>query len=338
MMVWRLRWFDFEGFLQISRMKIFRGKSDSEIRTPTVLTFGVFDGLHLAHQLIMRRVVDRARARNVPATVVTFDPHPRAVLHPETAPPLLQTFEQKMDGMERLGIDQTIVLDFTPELSKLSADDFLLRFIFGRLDASEVYLGQGFAFGHNREGRFELLSRVAERLGRIAEEVPEVLVRSHRVSSTMVRRLLGAGRINLARRMLGRPYGIESRVIEGRKIGKAQLRYATANLKPHNTVVPANGVYVTLAFVEGAWRQSITNIGNRPTFGGDLEVTVETHVMDFDRELYGEKIRVRFLHRLRGETKFESIDALRDQIERDYSRALRYFRIEGVRRNVAFLK
>ena len=317
-------------------MRIFRDINDEPISRPTVLTFGVFDGLHLAHQLIMRRVTERAQLLAVPATVVTFDPHPRAVLHPETAPPLLQTFEQKMQGIERLGIDQTVVLNFTPELSRITAEDFLLRFIFGRLDAPEVYLGQGFAFGHNREGRFELLSHVAGRLGRVAEEVPEVLIHNHRVSSTMIRRLLGAGRINLARRMLGRPYGIESRVIEGRKIGKAQLRYATANLKPHNTVIPANGVYVTLTFVEGAWRQSITNIGNKPTFGGDPEVTVETHVMDFDRELYGEKIRVRFLHRLRGEKKFESIDALRDQIDRDYGRAVRYFQMESVRRNCEY--
>lgn len=317
-------------------MRIFRDINDSEIMTPTVLTFGVFDGLHLAHQLIMRRVAERAQALSAPATVVTFDPHPRAVLHPQTAPPLLQTFEQKMDGMERLGIDQTVVLGFTPELSKLSAEEFLMKFIFGRLDAREVYLGQGFAFGHNRGGRFELLSQVARRLGRIAEEVPEVLIRNHRVSSTMIRRLLSAGRINMARKMLGRPYGVESLVIEGRKIGKAQLRYATANLKPNNTVIPANGVYVTLTFVGGVWRRSITNIGNKPTFGGEPEVTIETHVMDFDRELYGEKIRVRFLHRLRGEKKFESIDALRDQIDLDYGRALRYFQMESVRRSVDF--
>jgi len=317
-------------------MRIFREIEESGIRTPTVLTFGVFDGLHLAHQLIMRRVVERARSLDIPATVVTFDPHPRAVLHPETAPPLLQTFDQKMEGIERLGIDQTVVLAFTPKLSELAAEEFLRKYIFGRLGASEVYLGQGFAFGHNREGRFELLSQVAERLGRVAEEVPEVLIHHQRVSSTMIRRLLGAGRINLTRRMLGRPYGIESRVIEGRKIGKTQLRYATANLKPHNTVIPANGVYVTLTLVEGSWRKSITNIGNRPTFGGDLEVTVETHVIDFDRELYGEKIRVRFLHRLRGEKKFESIDALRAQIDRDHKRAVRYFEVEGVRRNCEF--
>ncbi len=316
-------------------MRIFRETNDDRIETPTILTFGVFDGLHLAHQLIMSRVVERARALSVPATVVTFDPHPRAVLHPQTAPPLLQTFEQKMEGIERLGIDQTVVLNFSNELSQVSAEDFLLRFIFGSLDAREVYLGQGFAFGHNREGRFELLSRVAGRLGRVAEDVPEVLVRGHRVSSTMIRRLLGAGRVNFARRMLGRPYGIESRVIEGRKIGKAQLKYATANLKPHNTMIPASGVYITLTLVEGSWRRSITNIGHRPTFGGEPELTVETHVMDFDRELYGEKIRVRFLHRLRGEKKFESIDALRDQIDRDYNRAVRYFQMDGVRRNIA---
>src|SRR6185503_1377700 len=243
-------------------MKVFRDFDGSDIRTPTVLTFGVFDGLHLAHQLIMRRVVERARIGGVPATVVTFHPHPRAVLHPETAPPLLQTFDQKMEGIARMGIDQTIVLEFTPELSRVPAEDFLRRFIFGRLDAKEVYLGQGFAFGHKREGKFELLRQVGDRLGRVAQEVPEVLVHSHRVSSTMIRRLLGAGRINLARRMLGRPYGIESRVVEGRKIGKAQLKYATANLKPHNTVIPANGVYVTLTLVEGAWQHSITNIGH----------------------------------------------------------------------------
>jgi riboflavin kinase / FMN adenylyltransferase len=317
-------------------MKVFRDLDDRQIKSPTVVTFGVFDGLHLAHQQIMKRVAERAHAAGLPATVVTFDPHPRAVLHPQTAPPLLQTFEQKMEGMQRLGIEQAVVLNFTPELARVTAEDFLLETIFGRLDAREVYLGQGFAFGHNREGRFDLLERIAGERGRIAEEVPEVVIRRHRVSSTMIRRLLSAGRVNLARRMLGRSYGIESRVIEGRKVARAQLNYPTANLKPHNTVIPTNGVYVTLTLVEGEWLRSITNIGNKPTFGGDQEVTIETHVMNFDRELYGEKIRVRFLHRLRGERKFESVDALRAQIDLDYKRAVRYFEMRGVRRNFEF--
>jgi riboflavin kinase/FMN adenylyltransferase len=317
-------------------MRIFHSLEEDGIRTPTVLTFGVFDGLHLAHQKIMKRVVERASATGHAATVVTFDPHPRAVLHPQTAPPLLQTFEQKMEGIERLGVGQVVVLKFSVELSQVSAEDFLLDILFGGLDAREVYLGHGFAFGRNREGRFELLKQVAARLGRVAEEVPEVLVHNRRVSSTMIRRLLSAGRVNLARRMLGRPYGIESRVIEGRKIAKAQLNYPTANLKPHNFVLPAEGVYVTLTLVEGVWRRSVTNIGHKPTFGPDPEVTVETHVMDFDRQLYGEKIRVRFLHRLRGEIKFQSVEALRAQIERDYNRALRYFERAPVRRGFEF--
>lgn len=317
-------------------MKICRDIDECEMSTPTVLTFGVFDGLHLAHQQIMSIVTRRARSLGASATVVTFDPHPRAVLRPQTAPPLLQTFEQKMEGLKRLGIEQCVVLNFTPELAGVSAQDFLRKIIFGRLDAREVYLGHGFAFGHNREGNFAMLKRAGEQLGRAAYEVPEIMIRGHRVSSTMIRRLLMAGRVNLARRMLGRPYGIESLVIEGRKIARSQLNYATANLKPHNTVIPTNGVYITLTLIEGEWRRSITNIGIKPTFGGDSDVTVETHVMDFDRELYGEKIRVRFLHRLRGERRFESIDALRAQIQSDYGRALRYFQMNAVRRSFDF--
>ncbi|HJQ22863.1 MAG TPA: bifunctional riboflavin kinase/FAD synthetase [Blastocatellia bacterium] len=314
-------------------MNVFRDPDDPQVGAPCVLTFGVFDGLHLGHQEIMRRVVERAASLKLPATVVTFEPHPRAVLRPQTAPPLLQTFEQKMEGMQRLGIDQVVVLRFTPGLAAVSATDFLRRLIFGRLDAREVYLGYGFAFGHNREGHFALLKQVAEELGRAAEEVPEIRLRGHRISSTMIRRLLVAGRINLARRMLGRPYGIESRVIEGRRVAGAQLNYPTANLKPYNTVTPLNGVYVTLTLIDGEWRRSVTNVGHKPTFGGEPEVTVETHIIDFDRELYGETIRVRFLHRLRDERRFASLDALRAQIERDYRRALHYFRSPVVRRH-----
>jgi len=317
-------------------MNVIRDLDEPQISAPSVLTFGVFDGLHIGHQEIMRRIVARARSLDLPATVVTFDPHPRAVLRPQTAPPLLQTFEQKMEGMARLGVDQCIVLRFTLELAAVSATDFLHQLIFGRLDAREVYLGHGFAFGHRREGHFALLKQVAEDLGRAAEEVPEIRLRGHRISSTMIRRLLTAGRINLARRMLGRAYGIESCVVEGRRIAGSQLNYPTANLKPHNTVIPMNGVYVTLTLVEGEWRRSITNVGHKPTFGGEPEVTIETHVLDFDRELYGEMIRVRFLHRLRNERRFASIEALRAQIDEDYRRALRYFELNAVRRDFTF--
>lgn len=318
-------------------MIICRDINSCELRTPTILTFGVFDGLHLAHQAIMQKVVERAQATGLAATVVTFDPHPRAFLHPESAPPLLHTFEQKMEGLERLGIDQTCVLKFTRELASQSAEAFLTELIFGKLNAQEVYLGEGFAFGYKRQGNFELLKSVADRLNRKAQEVPEILLRGKRVSSTAIRNLLRAGHINLARRMLGRPYGVESRVIEGNKIGKAKLHYATANLKPHNAVVPANGVYVTLTLIEDDWHRSITNVGVRPTVSNDNQVTVESHILNFDEELYGEKIRVRFLHRLRGEKKFASLDELKLQIDRDYQRAVRYFNRVLVKRNFEFL-
>lgn len=322
-------------------MRIFRDTDDPGINTPTILTFGVFDGLHLGHQLIMRQVVERARSTGLAATAVTFDPHPRSVVHPETVPLLLQTLEQRIEGLDKLGIDQTIVLQFTEELSRVSAEAFLLDTIFGRLDAREVYLGHGFAFGHGREGKFELLKQVAGRLGRAAVEVPEVLIRGRRISSTNIRRLLGAGRVNLARRMLGRPYGLAGRVVEGRKLGESKLGYATANLKLENCVVPGIGVYVTLALADGRWRQSITNVGHRPTFGSDADLTVETHIMkingEFDLDLYGKELRVRFLHRLRGEMRFESAEALREQIGRDYRRALKYFGNACVRRNLEFV-
>jgi riboflavin kinase/FMN adenylyltransferase len=318
-------------------MRVFRDLSDQGITTPTVLTFGVFDGLHLGHQLIFRRVVERAAEIGIAATAVTFEPHPRAFLHPESAPLPLQTLEQKVEGMERLGIEQVLVLSFNDELARTSAERFLLDIIFGRLDALGVYLGHGFAFGHQREGRFELLERIATRLGRSAGEVPEVTIRGQRVSSTAIRRLLSYGRVNLARRMLGRPYSVDSRVVRGRMIGREKLSYATANMQPHNCVIPLEGVYVTLTQVDDSWRRSVTNVGYRPTIGKDSQLTVETHLMEFDRELYGKRVRVRFLHRLRPEMKFESVDALRLQIDRDYRRAARYFERGEVRRNLEFM-
>src|SRR5450432_2224686 len=190
-------------------MRLFHGTDNAEIQRPTVLTLGVFDGLHLGHQLVMSTVVERARATGAVPTVITFDPHPRAVLHPESAPPLLQTLDQKVEGFGVLGIEQTIVIRFTPEFSKIRADEFLRDVVKDRLQAKEVYLGRGFAFGHDREGNIDLLRRVSAELGFVADEVPEVRLRGQRVSSSKILELLALGKVNRARRMLGRPYGVE---------------------------------------------------------------------------------------------------------------------------------
>jgi riboflavin kinase / FMN adenylyltransferase len=317
-------------------MRLFHGTDNAEIQRPTVLTLGVFDGLHLGHQLIIRTVVERARAIGAVPTAITFDPHPRSVLHPQSSPPLLQTLDQKVEGFGVLGIEQTIVVRFTEEFSRIPAGDFLRDVVMDRLHAREVYLGRGFAFGHNREGNIQLLRRVSEELEFVAGEVPEVGVRGQRVSSSKIRELLAQGKVNLARRMLGRPYGVEGRVERGNERGHA-LGFPTANLHPQNRVIPARGVYVTGTLIEGQWRRSVTNIGTRPTFEAAAESSVETFVLDWSGDLYGDVIRVRFLHRLRNERKFDSIESLKAQISRDVFRAENYFKRAGARHMLSIL-
>lgn len=317
-------------------MKIFHGTENANIARPTVLTLGVFDGLHLGHQAIMRQVVDRARSIGAVATALTFDPHPRAVLHPETAPPLLQTLDQRLANLEVLGIEQTLVIPFSKDFASQPADDFLSDIIHDRLHAREVYLGKGFAFGRDRGGNIGLLRSMSEKLGFVADEVDEVQLRGNRISSSAIRKLLADGRINLARRMLGRPYGVEGVIIRGNRRGHT-IGFPTANLKPHNRVIPKYGVYATATLIDGTWRKSITNIGVRPTFENDAEPSIETFVFDFDGDLYGDVLRVRFLHRIRDERKFNGIAELKAQIERDTNRARNYFHHQGVRNMLAIL-
>jgi riboflavin kinase/FMN adenylyltransferase len=317
-------------------MKIFHGTENANIAKPTVLTLGVFDGLHLGHQRIMETVVDRAKQADATATAITFDPHPRAVLYPESAPPLLQTLDQRLANLEVLGIEQTIVVAFTREFASQPAEDFLANIIHDRLHAKEVYLGKGFEFGRNRGGNITLLREMSKRLGFIADEVEEVQLRGLRISSSKIRDLLLSGRINLARRMLGRPYGVEGVIIRGNRRGHT-IGFPTANLKPHNRVIPKYGVYATATLIDGTWRKSITNIGVRPTFENTTEPSIETYVFDFDGDLYGDVLRVRFLHRIRDERKFDGVDELKAQIERDSRRARNYFRHQGVKNMLAVL-
>jgi riboflavin kinase / FMN adenylyltransferase len=317
-------------------MKIFHGIENANIAKPTVLTLGVFDGLHLGHQRIMRTVVERAKVAGAVATAITFDPHPRAVLHPESAPPLLQTLDQRLANLDVLGIEQAIVIKFDLEFAAQPAEEFLKSIVRDRLHAREVYLGKGFAFGKNRGGNIELLKKLSPQLGFVAEEVDEVQLRGTRVSSSKIRELLINGRINLARRMLGRPYGVEGVIIRGMRRGHT-IGFPTANLKPRNRVIPKFGVYATANLIDGRWRHSITNIGVRPTFEDAKEPSIESYIFDFDGDLYGDVLRVRFLHRIRDERKFSGIEELKAQIERDTRVARNYFARAGVRNMLAAL-
>ena len=310
-------------------MKVFHDLNNANISRPTCLTLGVFDGLHLGHQRIMQTVVERANATNTVPTVITFDPHPRSVLSPGNAPPLLQTLDQRLSAFEFLGIKQTIVIRFDQEFAAIDAEFFLRQTVHERLQAREVYLGEGFAFGKHRSGNFNLLHKISVELGFISKEVPEIKLRGNRISSSKIRKLLSEGKVNLARRMLGRPYGVEGQIIHGFERGRT-IGFPTANLKPHNRVVPKYGVYATATLIDDVWRKSITNVGVRPTFENEIEPSVETFIFDFDGDLYGDSLRLRFLHRIRNERKFNGIDELKAQIKQDCDVASDYFSHEGV--------
>lgn len=317
-------------------MKIYHGIENANIQRPTVLTLGVFDGLHLGHQRIMRTVAERARAIDAVPTAITFDPHPRAVLHPESAPPLLQTLDQRLANFEVLGVEQAIVIRFDFDFAQQEAEAFISEIIHNRLQAKEVHLGKDFAFGRGRGGNIDLLRRMGRELGFFADEVPEVRLRGHRISSSRIRHLLSEGRVNLARRLLGRPYGVEGVIVRGASRGKT-IGFPTANLHPHNRVVPKFGVYATATLVGGEWRRSITNIGVRPTFGAAAEPSIETFIFNFAGDLYGDVLRVRFLHRIRDERKFAGIDELRGQIDGDIRTAENFFRHQGVKQMLSLL-
>ncbi|MEO8074283.1 MAG: bifunctional riboflavin kinase/FAD synthetase [Acidobacteriota bacterium] len=310
-------------------MKIFHGTENANILRPTVLTLGVFDGLHLGHQKIMETVVNRAEVVGAIPTAITFDPHPRAVLYPENSPPLLQTLDQRLANFEVIGIEQAIIVRFDKKFANQDAEKFLREIIHERLQAKEVYLGHGFAFGKNRGGNIELLRKMSEELGFCADEVAEVKIRDQRISSSKIRELLKDGKVNLVRRMLGRPYGVEGVIIRGDRRGHT-IGFPTANLKPKNRVIPKYGVYATATLIDGIWKKSITNVGIRPTFEGGKEPSIETYVFDFDGDLYGDVLRVRFLHRIRDERKFNGIDELKAQITKDSQTALNYFSHKGV--------
>ena len=310
-------------------MKIFHGTENANILRPTVLTLGVFDGLHLGHQKIMETVVRRANAINAVPTVITFDPHPRAVLYPENSPPLLQTLDQRLANFEVLGIEQAIIIRFNNKFANQDAPKFLREIIHERLHTKEIYLGHGFAFGKNRGGNIELLRKMSQELRFHADEVSEVTLRGQRISSSKIRQLLKDGKVNLARRMLGRPYGVEGVIIRGDRRGHT-IGFPTANLKPKNRVIPKYGVYATATLIDGTWKKSITNVGVRPTFEGNKEPSIETYIFGFDGDLYGDVLRVRFLYRIRDERKFAGIAELKNQIEKDTRTAQNYFSSKGV--------
>jgi riboflavin kinase/FMN adenylyltransferase len=298
-------------------------------RTPAgwhqpVLALGNFDGVHRGHAKIIELVRRRADERGVTAVALTFDPHPSRIVRPDKAPPLLMTGAQKLAALGDAGMAGIAVVRFTQALSRWEPEAFVRAVLVEWLRVSEVWVGANFLFGHDRAGNFSVLRSLGARYGFRAEKIDPVRYREFVVSSTRVRRLVAEGRVDEAGALLGHHYMLEGTVTRGEGRGR-QLGFPTANLSTDNELFPPNGVYATAVLMDGEIHASVTNVGVRPTFGASGPV-VESHIFDVDRDLYGCRIRVAFVQRLRDELAFSDGDALRVQIASDCDEARALFR------------
>ena len=300
-------------------------------RSP-VLALGNFDGLHRGHVKIIERIQRGAGERGGMSVVLTFDPHPPRVLRPDKAPSLLMTKAQKLDALARAGVQGAAVVKFTPEMSQWEPDKFVRTVLVEWLRVAEVWVGADFLFGRDRSGNFTVLRSLGAQYGFRAEKIDPIRYKDFVVSSTRIRRLVSEGRVDEAGALLGHHYAIEGTVVEGARRGR-EIGFPTANLSTANELVPPHGVYATAVTIDGALHPSVTNIGQRPTFGDQPTTTIETHVIPFvpvqgnrpALDLYGKTLRLAFVQRLRDERKFPDIDALQDQIAADVRRATRLF-------------
>ena len=284
-----------------------------------IAALGNFDGLHRGHQQLIRQVRHRAAERGGTAVAVIFDPHPPQVLRPDKAPPLLMTLEQKLEAFERGGLEAVVIVRFTRELSQWEPEAFVERVLIDWLRVSEVWVGENFLFGRDRKGTFTLLRALGEDRGFRTEKIEPVRYKDFVVSSTRVRHLIGEGRVDEAGALLGRYYTIDGVVVHGDGRGR-ELGYPTANLDVASALLPAFGIYVTVATIEGVTHPSVTSVGVRPTIG-DGRLAVEAHLLDGPKDLYGTRVRLGFVSRLREERKFDGLDALKVQIAADCDEA-----------------
>jgi riboflavin kinase/FMN adenylyltransferase len=294
---------------------------------PSALSIGNFDGVHFGHRRILRRVKEIAGERGWKASVLTFDPHPTRVVAPGRTPPLLTSPERRAALMREEGIEQVLILPFTRELADLTAEEFVERLLVNALGARAVLVGDNFRFGHGQAGNAAVLGELGRKFGFVTEIVPAVAWRGRAVSSSGIRESIRAGNVSLAARLLQHAYGLEGEVVSGRGVGSLQT-VPTLNLATRAEVIPANGVYITRTRdrADGREWNSVTNIGYRPTFGASEELTIETFLLDALAGETPQGIRVEFLRRIREERKFESPEALREQILQDVRTAQAYFR------------
>jgi riboflavin kinase/FMN adenylyltransferase len=288
---------------------------------------GNFDGVHRAHAAVLREIVSRARESGAKAVAVTFEPHPTRILRPEAGLKLLTPKPEKLVLLKRTGVDAVLLLPFGRDLSLLTPRQFAERILKKKLHAREVHEGYNFHFGHKASGDVNTLAEFGREMGFEVRLYPEMRLRGETVSSSHIRKLLGEGHVSRARHLLARPFCILGTPGRGRGYG-SKYTVPTINLARYEELAPKDGVYITTTRVGNETFESVTNVGNRPTFGAEL-FAIETHLFNFhELELTPEtEVEICFLDRIRDEIKFPSVDALREQIGRDVGRAQRYFRL-----------
>lgn len=303
-------------------MEIAHRLEDVKPDIPSVVTVGVFDGVHLGHQAIMRMVKVAARGHQARSAVVTFDGNPEAAIHPESAPPSITTLNQKLDLIARQGMDLALVLPVDRSTIEMPAMQFVLDILCEKLNTQQVVVGKDFQFGKGKVGNVNLLREMGKELGFGVIAVASITVGEVQVSSTAIRQLISEGAVEDADEMLGHPFALAGTVVPGQGIGQA-LGFPTANIRPaENQILPRNGVYAVTVNPGRRWWVGVANIGTRPTVGG-MGTTVEVYIIGFSGNIYGQELEVAFHHRIRDERKFPDTDALRGQISRDVEQALR---------------
>jgi riboflavin kinase / FMN adenylyltransferase len=288
-----------------------------------VITIGNFDGVHLGHQALFHEVIEMADTMDGTAVAMTFEPHPIRVITHNGHPPLITLVEQKTELIEKAGIDVLICVPFTMEFAAVSARTFVEDILVKRIGMKAIIVGQDYTFGHKREGNVDLLRQYADELGFelvVADWIQPSRANNDRISSTAIRKLVMDGRMDKAGKMLGRNYQIRGTVAHGRDRGGKLLGIPTANINLHDELCPKVGVYAVIVKYNGKRYPGVANIGYSPTFD-DHVFTVEAHILDFKKDIYGQKIMVNFVQRLRDEKKFSGIPELIEQIDRDIADA-----------------
>ncbi|HSS46095.1 MAG TPA: bifunctional riboflavin kinase/FAD synthetase [Burkholderiales bacterium] len=296
---------------------------------PVALTIGNFDGVHLGHCAMLKRLTETARARALTSCVLTFEPHPHEFFTPESAPARLTNLREKLEWFAALGVEHTHICRFDRGFAQLSAGEFIGRVICRALDAKWLLVGDDFRFGKNRTGDFNLLQSAGKKYGFEVVAMPSVIVEGMRVSSTLVRDALARGDLEQAAQWLGRPYSISGRVVHGDKTGR-KIGFPTANIRIKHARPALSGIFaVELAGIGERALRGVASLGVRPTVKENDTPLLEVYIFDFDREIYGNHVRVDFLHKLRNEEKYSDLETLRAQIGRDVENAKFFFNRGG---------